>query len=54
MYYFLCIKILVVVDLFYNFDHLSYSKNYASVIYFVCYILYYFRYLSFTYHFTYW
>jgi hypothetical protein len=40
-YILLCIKILVAILIFsYNFDHLSYSKNCASTIYFVCYIFY--------------
>jgi hypothetical protein len=35
------IEILVAITFFYNFDHSSYSKNCASTIYFVCYMLYY-------------
>jgi hypothetical protein len=31
---------LVAIDFFYNFDNSSYSKNCASAIYFVCYMLY--------------
>jgi hypothetical protein len=38
-YYSLRIEILVTIDFFYNFDHSSYSKNCASTIYFVCYML---------------
>jgi hypothetical protein len=30
-----------------NFDHSSYSKNYASIIYFVCYVLCYCRHFKF-------
>jgi hypothetical protein len=29
------------INFFHNFDHSSYSKNYASIIYFAYYILYY-------------
>jgi hypothetical protein len=30
----------------YNFDHSSYSKNYVNTIYFVCDMLYYYRYFK--------
>jgi hypothetical protein len=51
--YFLCIEILITINFFYNFDHSSYSKNYTNIIYFVCYMLYYYKSLSLTYHFIY-
>jgi hypothetical protein len=47
MFYSLCIEIFVVIDFFHNFDNSSYSKNYAGIIYFACYILYYCRYFKF-------
>jgi hypothetical protein len=34
--YSLCMEILSQLTLFYNFDHLSYPKNYANNIYIVC------------------
>jgi hypothetical protein len=45
-YYSLRIKIFVAIDLFHNFEHLSRSKNYASIIYFACYMFYYCRYFK--------
>jgi hypothetical protein len=44
--YSLSMEILVAVDFFYYFDHLSYSKNCASTIYFVCCMLYYCMYFK--------
>jgi hypothetical protein len=45
--YSLHVEIFVVIDFFcYNFDHSSYSKNCASTIYFVCYMLYYCMYFN--------
>jgi hypothetical protein len=44
--YSLCIEIFVSIDFFYNFDHSSYLKSYASFIYFLCYMLYYCRYFE--------
>jgi hypothetical protein len=41
-----CIEIFVSIDFFHNFDHSSYSKNYVSIIYFSCYMLYYCRYFK--------
>jgi hypothetical protein len=35
------LKYLSPLIVFYDFDHSSYSKSYESIIYFVCYILYY-------------
>jgi hypothetical protein len=35
------IEIFVAIDFFHNFDYSSYSKNYASIIYYAYYILYY-------------
>jgi hypothetical protein len=46
-YYCLCIRIFfATIDLFNNFDHSSYTKNYARTIYFVCYVLYYYKYFK--------
>jgi hypothetical protein len=45
--YSLRIEIFVAIDFFHNVDHSSYSKNYASIIYFACYVLYYCGYFKF-------
>jgi hypothetical protein len=39
-------KYLSPLTFFYNFDHSSYSKNFASTIYFVCYMLKYCMYFK--------
>jgi hypothetical protein len=44
--YSLVSKYLSSLTFFHNFDHSSYSKNYAIIIYFACYMLYYCKYFK--------